>query len=493
MKSYREWNPTQAYLLPPSPMEWLPKGHLVYFVLDVVSQLDLGAIKDDIQDRDARGTPPYAPQMMVALLLYGYCVGVYSSRRIERAAYEDVAFLVLAGGQHPHFTTINEFRKRHLKALGGLFLQVLRLCRESGLVKLGHVALDGTKLQGNASKHKAMSYKRMKAEEARLKAEIERMLQQAEEADAAEDEEFGEGQRDEDLPEELHHREKRLEKIKKAKAALEAEAKAGRARELRQQAKKLRERAETSTDPADRKRSATLADKRLEEARKIDGREGGDDDSEPPKTEDGLTKHEPKSKADGSPDDKAQMNFTDAESRIMVTGGAFLQGYNCQAAVDEEHQIIVGQAVSNKCTDNDNLEPMLRQVKDNCGQAPQTATADSGYWRPTVEEECRALGTEVYVATGTAQQGLSDSDNPSPNRFESEEQVRMRLKLQAEDGRRIYARRKATVEPVFGQAKEARGFRRFLLRSLKAVGIEWSLVCTSHNLLKLHRWRFANG
>jgi transposase len=486
-KAYKSWNPSQAFLLPPSPDEWLPEGHMVYFVLDVVSQLDLRAITDDIQQKDARGTQPYAPQMMVALLLYGYCVGVYSSRRLERATYEDVGFRVLAGGQHPHFTTINDFRKRHLKALGSLFLQVLKLCRKAGLVKLGHVAVDGTKLQGNASKHKAMSYKRMKEEEKRLEGEIEQMLRRAQQVDEEENEKYGPGNQDEDLPEELRRRESRLEKIKQAKQALEEEAKQVRARKLRQQGIRAERRSETHADPVERRRAATMAENRRNKARDLDGRDDSDDDNDPPTTGEGLSKHEPQVNKDGSPDDKAQMNFTDSESRIMESGGSFLQGYNCQAAVDEEHQIIVAQAVSNKCPDNDNLVPMLELVKSNCGQAAQKATADTGYWKPGVEARGAEIGTDVFVATGRKKRVGQGSKDSTGEEELQDDRGRMRAKLLTEEGRKIYRRRKAVVEPIFGQAKEARGFRRFLLRGLKAAGAEWSLVCTVSNLLKLYR------
>lgn len=228
-KQYRPWDARQSLLLPPSPLEWLPEGHLAYFVLELVEQLDLGQIERSIQSKDSRGTRPYSPGMMTALLVYAYCVGVYSSRKIERASYEDVAFRVLAGGQHPHFTRINAFRKTHLDALSGLFVQVLQLCRRAGLVKLGHVAMDGTKVQAAASKHKAMSYGRMSEEERRLKVQVEELLAQADAVDQEEDARYGEGQREEDLPEELRRREKRLERIQQAKAELEAEARASRA------------------------------------------------------------------------------------------------------------------------------------------------------------------------------------------------------------------------------------------------------------------------
>src|SRR6266581_691087 len=262
MKSYRPWSPTQSFLLPPSPLEWLPEGHLAYFVLEAVQTLDLSAIEDAIQAKDARGERPYSPAMMVALLVYGYSVGVFSSRRLARETYEDVAFRVLAGGEHPHFTTVNQFRLEHRQALAKLFVQVLRLCKKAGLVKLGHVAFDGTKVGANASKHKAMSYKRMQEEERRLAAEVEALLAKADETDSREDAQYGVGKAPEDLPEELQRRESRLSRIREAKAALEKEATDARAEELREQARIQREKAgDESVNATERKCAATRAEK----------------------------------------------------------------------------------------------------------------------------------------------------------------------------------------------------------------------------------------
>jgi transposase len=486
-KQCKPWNPEQPFLLPPSPLEWLPEGHLAYFLLDVVAELDLSEIEDAIDAKDPRGTQPYDPAMMVALLLYGYCVGVFSSRKVERATFEDVAFRVIAGGQHPHFTRIAAFRREHLGALRSFFIQVLQLCAKAGLVKLGHVAIDGTKVQASASKHKAMSYERMLQTELRLGKEVDALLERADETDATEDVRYGEGCREEDLPAELRRRTERLATIRKAKLELESEAAQARARALREQAARAKERSETHEDPVERKRAATVAKNQLNKARKLDA-EGHDDDVEPPMTGDGLPKHEPQAKTDGTPHDKAQMNFVDSESRIMESGGSFVQGYNCQAAVDEEHQIIVGQAVSNKSPDNGNLVPMVAQVKDNCGQAPDKTTADAGYWDPTAPDACAALGTDVYISTRRRKHGESASAVAEAADVEDAgPRQQMRQKLSTDEGRKIYARRKAVVEPVFGQTKEGRGFRRFLLRGMEAVQAEWALVCTGHNLLKLYR------
>ena len=465
-------------------MDWLPKGHLAYFILDVLGEFDLSVIEARLQGRDARGTRPYSPEMMVVLLVYGYCVGVFSSRKLERATYEDVAFRVLAGGEQPHFTTINAFRKQHLDALRGLFLQVLKLCQAAGMVKLGHVALDGSKIQANASKHKAMSYERMLKSELELTEEIDALLSRAVEVDGDEDERYGEGQREEDLPAELRRREDRLRKIREAKARLEAEAAEARARALREQAARARKRSQTSESAADRKRGATLAKQKAAQAAEL-APGADDDDVDPPKTGDGLPKHEPRAATDGKPHAKAQMNFTDPDSRIMESGGAFLQGYNCQAAVDEGHQIIVAQAVTNLCPDNGALLPMLEQLRTNCGRSARITTADAGYWRPDAPAACNRLETEAYISTHRRKRG--PNDEPAHAEDGAAEREKMRAKLATDEGRRHYARRKAVVEPVFGQVKEVRGFRRFLLRGLEQVQAEWALVCAGHNLLKL--WR----
>lgn len=487
-KQYKPWSPSQAYLLPPSPTQWLPEDHLVYFILDVVEELDLSAIECVIQAKDPRGTRPYSPHMMVALLLYGYCVGVFSSRKLEKATYEDVAFRVLCAGNHPDHTRISEFRRIHLNTIAGLFLQVLKLCQHAGLVKLGHVALDGTKIQASASKHKAMSYERMKKNEERLHKEIDALLERAEATDSQEDERYGRGVRGDELPEELKRRQDRLATIKKAKAELEREARYARAAELEQMAEVNRDKAhDPERSDRQRKSDATRAANQKRKAAQM----VSDDDEEPPpsQTSRGLPTHRPNTTKEGKPHKKAQRNFTDPDSRIMKGGqGAFLQGYNCQAAVDEDHQIIVAADVSNQSPDNANLLPMLEQTICNCGQAPQKMSADSGYWSPEVPAEAAELGTQTYIATETRKehkraQTVPEGEAPP----EASSREAMRHKLRTEEGRQVYARRKAIVEPVHGQQKEARGFRRFLLRGLDKVQGEFDLVCTAHNLLKLFR------
>ncbi len=468
-------------------MDWLPEGHLVYFLLDVVKQLDMSAIESKIQEKDARGTRPYSPAMMLALLIYGYCIGLRSSRKIERATYEDLAFRVLAGGQHPDHTRISEFRRTHLDAFKDLFKQVLQLCRKAGLVKLGRVAIDGTKVQANASKHKAMSYQRMQELEKRLEKEIEELLEQAEQADAEEDARFGPGQREEDLPGELQRRETRLERLREAKAELEEEARASRAAWLRERAHRLRERA--AQDPENtkaRKMRWTRAQRYMEEAKQLDGID--DDDSQPPGVSGELPRHRVRTQADGTPHPKAQRNFTDPDSRIMESKGTFLQAYNGQAAVDGSGQIILAEDLTNQCPDNGNLAPMIQQIEANCGEVPEKVTADSGFWHSEVVETCSQLGTEVYIATERRRHWDRDdtmTEGEPPEDLSALEA--MRWKLRTEQGRQIYAERKWIVEPVFGQMKEIQGFRRFLLRGLEKARAEWSLQCLTHNLLKLFR------
>lgn len=446
-KTYRPYSPWQSQLFPTSPREWLPEGHLAYFIMDVVEQLDLSAIHAHYE-RELRGYPPHHPRMMVGLLLYAYCVGVASSRKIERRTYEDVAFRVIAAGHHPDHTTISEFRRIHLKALADLFRQVLALCTKAGLVRLGHVALDGTKLKANASKHKAMSYERMRQRERELEEKVAQLLRAAQDADAAEDKLYGKKKRGDELPAELAHAKTRLAKIREAKAALEAEAKA--AREEREAAKK-------------------------------------DDDPPPPGGSTPLPSHRVQSEKDGTPKPKAQRNFTDPESRIQKTKDGFVQGYNAQAAVDEEHQIIVAQALTNQPPDVEHFAPMMEQVIENCGRVPGYVTADAGYFSERNLACASRLGIDAYIPMKREKHGPEPPEVRSCPPEAMTPKERMQRKLMTKEGREKYARRKAVAEPPFGQIKQARGFRQFLLRGLEKVCGEWALICLTHNLLKLHR------
>jgi transposase len=484
VKSYRPYAPDQSFLLPPSPSEWLPKGHLAYFVLDLVADLNLSEIERRLQAKDHRGERPYSPRMMMALLVYGYAVGVFSSRRIERATFEDVGFRILAAGEHPHFTTINEFRSIHRASFADLFQEVLATCMAAGLVKLGHVAIDGTKMKANASKHKAMSYDRMAKEEGRLKAEVEQLIAQAETVDAAEDKLYGVGQQPTDLPAEIQRREGRRERIRELRAALEKEAAKARAVELTDMADELRcKAAEPTTSPTQRESCTTLAAQHDQQAAELD-----DDDPDPPAMDSDLPRNRPPAAPSGVPKPKAQRNFTDPDSRIMLRDGGFLQAYNAQIAVDEGHQIIVAAALSNQAPDVQYFEPMLRRVVDNCDAVPTTSTGDAGYFSADNVRAAEHMGTEPLISVaGHRSNGTLVDASPVLPHLHTEPRAVMRARLLTPEGRAAYARRKATVEPVFGQIRACRGFRQFSLRGLLKVRCEWLLVCATHNLLKL--WR----
>jgi transposase len=447
----------QTLLFPPSLDDWLPEGHLARFLLDVVSALDLSAIYKSYQDKDGRGQAAYAPEMMVRLLLYGYARGVYSSRKIQTRTFEDVAFRYLSGDQHPDHATIAEFRKRHLEALSGLFTQALLLCSEAGLVKLGHVSIDGTKIKANASKHKAMSYKHMNETEARLKQEIDALLATAEKTDAEEDAQYGKDRHGDELPVELARRESRLQKIAEAKAALEQEAK---------------EKASQQRVEAEQK----LAEREEEERRTGKGKRGRKPQAPDPDK--------------AKPDDTAQRNFTDPESRIMPDGankGSFVQGYNAQIAVDSASQVIVAAEITQETNDKKQLLPMIAQIAANLEQKPEKVSADTGYFSEVNVTDEQVKDVDLYVATGRDKHGSAVEASSDPPPAEASPKEAMREKLRTEAGRTVYKMRKAIVEPVFGQIKEQRGFRRFSLRGKENVSREWKLVCAVSNLLKLFR------
>lgn len=477
MRTFKPYDLDQPYLLPPDLRSWLSEGHLALFVSDVVDALDLSPILEAYERGDGRGYPPYHPVMMVKLLVYGYCTGKISSRKIEKATWEDVAFRVLSGNQQPDHDSIAEFRRRHLKALAGLFVQVLKLCQEAGLVKLGHVSVDGSKVKANASRHKAMSYQRLTETEARLIKEVDALLAQAEALDRAEDAQHGKGKHGDELPEELKRRETRLKKIREAKAALEAEAKA----KAQAQAEEARERI------AERERQEAQTGKKI----------GG----VPPRIPD---------PEQAVPDPKAQKNFTDPESRIMLDGATkgFVQAFNAQIAVDADSQIIVAEAVTQDAVDNRQLAPLLMAVEANAGQLPEIATADNGYFDPDAITDERLAGVDLYVATARERKtpplaggplvtpsGAACAPEPATSAAPAPATVvqRMRDKLATEAGKATYKRRKCIPEPVFGQIKEGRGFRRFSFRGLAKVTAEWTVVALTHNLLKLFRsgWKVS--
>jgi transposase len=431
-KGYRTYLPEQDLLLPPSLREWLPENHLVYFVSDVVDELDLSAMYA-VYEKEKRGQPPYDPRLMTKLLVYGYCTGLFSSRRIQKRLQEDIPFKVLAAGNEPDFRTISDFRKIHIQTLRKLFEQVLAMALECGAIKLGRVSLDGTKLKANASKHKAMSYGRMKEKQQQLREEVKQLLEQAEAADKEEDGQYGDKRGDE-LPEELQRRETRLAKIKEAKKVVEQRAR----------------------------------DKAAEEGKSAE--------------EAKLAKA----------DDKDQYNFTDPESRIMKGGDGFVQGYNAQAAVEPTLLLIVGQTVTEAANDKKQLMPMVELIEQQSGQRPEAILADNGYCSEenlelleSAEQPERTI--EGFIATGKQKHGehrLPAKPGPLPKGATQVD--RMKQKLQSKAGKAVYAARKCVVEPVFGQIKQARGFRQFLLRGKENVKGEWALLCLTHNVLRLY-------
>lgn len=422
--TFKPYDQDQLFLLPPSLREWLPENHLAHFISDVVDEISLGMIMEAYSG-DGRGQPPYHPAMMVKVLLYAYCMGTPSSRKIEKKTHEDVAFRFLAAGHHPDHDTISSFRSTHLHAMRGLFLQVLALCRQAGLVRAGHVSLDGTKVKANASKHKAMSYARMTDREKELEKEVDRLLDEAERIDAEEDRLYGKGVRGDELPGELSVRETRIRKIREAKKQLE------------QRAKK-------------------------------------------------ATGDEPKP--------KDQINFTDGESRITKDSATkeFIQGYNAQCAVDDEAQIIVAASVTTQTNDKRQVEPMIVMIEENLGCLPKELSADAGYFSEENIVHLHTQGITAFIPPDRMRH--TDPLAVSPRgRIPKDLSLkdRMRRLLRTRKGRRSYAKRKVTVEPVFGQIKEVRGFRRFLLRGLEKVTSEWQIICLTHNLLKLYRWKVA--
>jgi transposase len=424
-KTYRSYLPNQDFLLPPSLRDWLPEDHLVYFVSDLVDELDLSAIMTVYEDEE-RGFPPYHPVMLTKVLVYAYCVGIFSSRRIQRRLAEDVGFRVLAAGNQPDFRTIADFRKTHLTALTGFFEQVLRLAHEMGAPQLGRVALDGSKVKANASKHKAMSYKRMGEKQRQLRAEVAQLLAQAEAADTAEDTQFGTSRGGDDLPAELHRRESRLERIREAKRVLKARAK---------------EEAIAAGQPAE----------------------------------------------SAKPDAKAQYNFTDPESRIMKGPDGFVQAYNVQVAVNDL-QLIVGQAVTQETNDKRQLLPMITVIERQSGDTPTQLLADAGYCSDPNLTAIADTPIDAYISTRKQTHGERPGPCPRGPLPQTATIIdRMSRKLHTQAGAAVYAARKAIVEPVIGQIKQARGFRQFLLRGFEKVQGEWSLVCTTHNILKLYR------
>jgi transposase len=446
-KTYRDWAPDQAYLFPPSPQDWLPEGDLVYFLLDTVATLDLTPLFDHYE-RELRGQPPFHPRMMVALLLYCYATGTRSSRKIMRRCRVDVACRIIVGEDIPDFRTISDFRKTHLAHLETLFVEVLKLCALAGLAKVGTIALDGTKVKANASRHKAMSYERMQEEEKRLQEEIAGMLAEAQAADDAEDARHGPDRHGDELPEELARRQSRLAKIQQAKAALEERARVAAAEEA------ARRQAEGKSPPA-------IAP------------------------------------AEAVPQPKGQINFTDPESRIMKTANKGWDQCGNAQAVANEQQIILAADVTDQANDKLQMVPMVDQARQNLDAAGVkdaigAALADSGFYSETNTAALEQRGIDPYVATERLKHNEKIAAAPRgriPKDLTAKQ--RMARKLRTKRGRERYAKRKGMIEPIFGQLKGVLGFRQFSLRGLAAMRGEWRLMATVHNLLKL--WRHAQA
>jgi transposase len=462
-KNYRAWDAQQCSQQAISPRDALPQDDLVFFLLDTIAQLDLSSFHRYYAD-ETRGQPPFDVTMMVTLLVYAYCVGVCSSRKIAAACERNLAFRAIVGNAPPDFRTVSDFRKIHLSAFRPLFLEVLRLAGTMGMVKLGNLSTDGTKIGANASRHKAMSYGYMKKDIERLEAEIDQLLKQAEQVDAEQDAALG-SRRGDELPAELKRREDRLLKIREAKARLEAEA---RIKAEEEQCRRDEEQAQRDA-----------------EGRKRRGKEPAP--------------------VDPTPEDKAQTNFTDPEAKIMKQSNkGFDYSYNAQAVVDAEEQIIVAAEVTNQANDKQQGVPMAQAALDNVHVAeierarlgdgtpvPIPNTADTGYFSEQAVEDLEKIGIDPYIATGrqkhheAAAPLAEDECEPAASAKE-----KMQHKLRTATGKLLYAARKHIVEPVFGQIKSARGIRKFLLRGLEKVSAEWQLICLTHNLLKI--WRRAS-
>jgi transposase len=463
-KRFRVCSLDQPFLLPPCLQDWLPEDHLARFIADVTDELDLSAIYAQYERHDSRGLSGYHPLLLTRLLLYGYCIGVTSSRRIERATHDDVAFRYLAADQHPDHDTIAAFRQQHLDALAGLFVQALRLCQKAGLVKLGNVAIDGTKIMANASTRRSVSYEKLTEREQYRKETVARLLTEAQHIDEQEDQRWGQGQPADPLPSELARAQSRLERLRQAKAELEREAQqqleaAGQNYSPRKRGRPRKEEAasQPGQNPEERQKARNQFRRAMRNA------------EEPTR----------------------QYNFVDPDSRVMRDNGrkCFVQAYNAQVAADTHAQVIVAAEVTQQTTDRKQLLPMVEAVLQTAGNAPQTVTADAGYWDTTSLSDPALAGIQVLVPPDSDPEP-GDAPLP-PHAPQTAVAVRMRETLTSETGSALYGLRKATVEPVFGQIKEARHIRRFSLRGLTMVAGEWKLICATHNLLKLFRHRIG--
>jgi transposase len=440
-KQFKDYNQNQQYLMPISLQDWLPKDHLVYFISEIVEEMNLSGIYKDYTEE--RGQPPYSPLMMTKVWIYAFSQGVRSSRKVEKALHEDIGFKIISGNQTPDYWTLNAFRTRHHKALGNLFYESVQLGKKCGLVKMGHVSVDGTKVKANASRHSAMSYKRMIEEEKRLKDEIGKYFKEAAEIDEEENKKYG-NKKVNELPKDLQIREKRLKAIKEARAELEKEA--------IEKAKK---------EQAERRKEAEKEDR------------------------DFKPKNDPK---DAKPKDKAQKNFTDSESKIMMNSEkAFIQGYNCQAAVDAETQYILAAHVTDVAADPKSLIPLLKETVENTGKKPGELSGDRGYYSENNIKELKNYGIEAFIPPDKIKHSEWRNMKAPVGRIPKNITPKdlMRRKLRTKRGKEKYKLRMTSIEPVFGQIKEVRGLRQFLHRGKEKINSLWRFDCTVHNLLKL--------
>ncbi|MCB0311010.1 MAG: IS1182 family transposase [Bdellovibrionales bacterium] len=428
-KKFRDWSPEQSFLLPPSVQDFVPAEHISHFIRDLVKEeLDLGVILNEYPEE--RGYPPYDPRMMTAILLYSYSQGIYSSRKIARACAERLDFMAVSAMNQPDYRTVSKFRKRHLSALGGLFVQVLNLCKQAGLVKLGHVALDGSKVKANASKRRSKSYSHLRAQERVLREEVSSWFTKADAVDAQEDELYGQESNGDEIPEWMGNKALRLQRIREARKSLENKD------------RKERE---------DREKAEKKGKKPPSKAKKRD-----------------------------KPTDSRKYNFTDPDSEMLKTRDGFIQGYNTQVAVDIESYVIVSSDVCNARNDLDQLIPTLDQIENNLGKKARELSADAGYCSEENLKELQMRKVRGYIALGSGPPGEREK------RIEPHSLVyQMSQRLKRGGKRSRYRFRKMTVEPVFGVIKSARGFQQFFLRGLQEVKNEWLMVCTAHNLHKL--------
>jgi len=446
MRPFKSSNRNQPFLLPPSIQDWLPKNHLARFIVDTVAQLDLSKINDQYT---SRGKEAYNPQVMLSLLFYGYATGVFSSRKIERATYDSVAFRYISANTHPDHDTIANFRKRFLKELSELFVQILSIAQEMGVLKVGKVSLDGTKIKASASKHKALSYAHAIKLQKQLEDEVQTLLQKAKEADNKED---NDGM---NIPEEIARREDRLEVIKAAKQMIEQRAKERYEQEKKEYDEKIKKR---------------------ENKEKSTAKKAGGKKPQPPKSKE--------------PNPKDQINLTDDESRIMpVSGGGYMQAYNAQASIEHDSRLLVHQHVTQHVNDKKEIMPTLKWFKDNPSLMPESMLADAGYFSDENVKICEDEKITPYISFGKEQHNQPLEDRFSEPQALPEDATgieKMKHRLQTKEGKEIYALRKSMIEPTFGIVKHVMGFRQFMLRGFEKAQGEWSLMCIAYNLKRLH-------